>query len=211
MEMYPDSIKNLKDRDLLNRCLEGDESAWQIFYNRFFRLIKDTIKRTSCIYRIDLNQEDQKEYEQSIWALFQENDYRKLRGYRGINNCSVASWLRTCTTRATINFLVSLNRRDRLNSQNFAIADASSAGNQMRVNPEEEIATRELLDRIIQIIEKDLSVREKFFATLFWFDELTYKEISVIMNPCPPDLHLLKHRIVKKIKRLLKKIPSSSQ
>jgi RNA polymerase sigma factor (sigma-70 family) len=193
---------NISDRELLRECVYGKEWAWKIFYERFARLISATISRTASLQSVNLNHEDMEDCKQLVWASFLENEYKKLKSYKGINGCSVATWLKTCTVNATINFLTSVSRHKHLPLEGILTTE-----NRSLENPEKTATQQELWERIIQIVEKELSTRERLFAHLYWFDEVSFGEISLIMHLSTDNIYLLKHRIQKKIQQFLKEPP----
>jgi RNA polymerase sigma factor (sigma-70 family) len=194
--------QKISDNELLNECFKGSEQAWEIFHERFSRLITATITRTARVHRMNLTPEDLRDCEQTIWASLLEKDYKKLRSYRGANGCTLATWLRTCTINMTINFLVSLNR---MTYRHLPMGDTMCTGNQKKSNPEKDIEKHEILEKVVKIIQNDLSSRERLLASLYWFDEIPFDEISRIMNQSVDNLYVIKYRIQKKVQHIFEK------
>ncbi|MGA1795424.1 MAG: RNA polymerase sigma factor [bacterium] len=201
MPMELDRNQTIPNGELLKECLNGKEWAWEAFHERFSRLINATIFQTARVHWIDLKPEDMRDCEQAIWSSFLENECNKLRCYRGDNGCTLATWLRTCTVNATLNFLDALIRST---SRYVPLGENAHPVNKEIENVERHIAEQEELERVMKIIRENLTSRERLFVTFHWLDEMSFNEISPIMNLPPRNLYVLKHRIQKKIRRLLK-------
>lgn len=200
--------QNVSDNELLNECFKGSERAWEVFHERFSRLITATISRTASVHRTNLAPEDLMDCEQNIWTRLLENDYKRLRSYRGTHGCTLATWLRTCTVNMTINFLVSVNR---LTHRHIPMGDTIYAGNQKKDNPEKDIEKQEILEKLIKIIKNDLTSRERLLASLYWFEEIPFEEISRIMNQSVENLYVIKYRIQKKVQNIFKETIKSEK
>jgi RNA polymerase sigma factor (sigma-70 family) len=191
----------ISDEDLLNDCLAGNQEAWGNFYERFTRLISSVIKGTASRYGMNLSPEDLKDCEQFIWTSFFEKDFDKLRKWQ--KKCSLATWLKVCSCNATINYLNSYRRkawRQTIYDDQCALTFIDK--DCLEINSEKEVTQQEVLKKIAQIINKNLSDRERLFSNLYWYDELSFNEISKIMHISKHNLYLIRHRIIKKIKRL---------
>lgn len=201
MNFYENSV--ISDKDLLYECLQGKDWAWEIFYERFNRLISSVIRSTAIRYRMELLPEDMSDCEQAIWSSFFEKDYDKLRRFEG--RSSLATYLKVCSCNATINYIRSYRSRnfrqtalDDQPASIFADKDYPSKA------PEVMVSHQELLKKIAHIIEGHLSTRERLFATYHWFDDLSFDEIAQIMKISKHNLYLIRHRIIKKIRPFLK-------
>lgn len=195
--------QNISDENLLSECLQGKQWAWEIFHERFVRLISSIVRGTVAKYQFNLTSEDLQDCEQFIWKSLLEKDFDKLRRWK--QKCSLATWLRVCSCHAAINYLTSEQKRI---SGQTSLDDPPSLTllnkDQQNVDPEDIVAQQQMLAKIARIIEEHLSARERLFAAYYWYDELTFDEISETMHLSQQYLHLLKHRIIKKMKRFLK-------
>lgn len=204
--MNPNNGRDISDRDLLNECLQGKQQAWETFYERFVRLISSVVRGTAARYLVDLTPEDLMDCEQFIWKSLFEKDFNKLRKWQ--ERCSLATWLKVCSCNAAINYIISVQKRI---SRQIAFDDPYSmaliAKDHQKADSEKEVTQKEFVTKIMHIIEDYLSERERLFAAYYWFDEYSFEEISEIMHLSKPNLHLLKHRTKKKIKRFLKEAP----
>ena len=201
--MNANNTKNISDENLLAECIQGSQWAWEIFYERYVRLISSVVRGTVARYQFTLTLEDLQDCEQFIWNSLLEKDCDKLRRWQ--ERCSLATWLRVCSCNATINYLTSAQKRI---SRQTSLEDPPSLTlhykDQQKGDPEKDTAQQQSLAKIAHIIEEHLSSRERLFAAYFWFDELSFDEISTVMHLSKPNLHLLKHRIIKKIKGFFK-------
>ncbi len=197
--------RNLSDSELLRAFLNGDQWALEAFYERFHRLVVWVMDKTIRIsitewYPLDLTAEDRQDCEQHIWfCLLEKNGYR-LRKWR--EEISLASWIYYCAVSATQLFLKSLKRHRGREISDPPILAGSLPGS----SPEGKISRQQILEKIKDIIENRLSNRDKLFATLYWYEEATYDEISKIMHCNKAHLMVIKFRVEQKIKSLLKTI-----
>lgn len=195
---------NISDEDLLEECLECKKLAWEKFYERFSRPVYWAVNRAYKKNEKNLYAEDINDCMQSVWLSFTENDFYKLRRWRG--ECTLATWLMICSFKEAAKYFNSIIKEPSL----IPIEDDPPLPGMENCCPGKDkpdidtiIINEELLDIIQSIIEKELSNREKLFAEFYWFKGFNYKEISEIMNVSLDNCHLIKHRIEKKIKGFL--------
>lgn len=200
---YEFNNQDISDENLLSECLQGEQWAWEIFYERFTRLISSVVRGTAARYQFNLSSEDMQDCEQFIWNSFFEKDCDKLRRWK--QRASLATWLKVCSCNAAINYLTSAQKRI---SGQISLDDPPSQTllnkDEHTVDSEDKIAQQQMLARVARIIKEHLSGRERLFAAYFWHDELSFDEVSAVMHLSKQYLHLLKHRIIKKIKRFIK-------
>ncbi|MEW5804215.1 MAG: sigma-70 family RNA polymerase sigma factor [bacterium] len=180
-----------------------------MFHTRFNPAIQAAINLTADAQGVKLAREEREDCKQSLWFSLIKNNYKKLGSYRGINGCTLRSWLWVCAVNETRNYL-----KERKKHAHSSLEDSSSGENQDnsplnlsqgRESIEEEIAQNELYAIIIHIIEEHLTTRQRLFAQLYWLDGASFDEIRHIMHLQDQELYLLKHRTQKKIKQILKK------
>ena len=195
--------QNISDENLLSECLQGEQWAWEIFYERFTRLISSVVRGIAARYQYNLTSEDLQDCEQFIWKSLLEKDYDKLR--RWGQRAALATWLSVCGGNAAINYFTSIQKRiSRQTSLEDTPFTTLPDKDKQKGDSEAKADRQRVLAKIAYIIKEHLSGRERLFAACFWYDELSFDEISAIMKISKPNLHLLKHRIIKKIKRFLK-------
>ncbi|MBI4688190.1 MAG: hypothetical protein HY756_10515 [Nitrospirae bacterium] len=84
---------NYSEKELLIACTKGDKGAWDIFVGKYTDLIYHTIHKTLKMYYPCFLYQDIEDIHNSIFLSLIDNDYKKLRQYKGINGCTVSSYL----------------------------------------------------------------------------------------------------------------------
>jgi len=191
----------ISDKELLTACVDGKDWGWEIFEDKFVRLIHYYITQTAKIHNISLNQEDLEDCYQSILLSIIKDDCKRLRTFRGEHGCTLASWIRIITVRLTQNFLQSLSKRQfrDISINEPAFLDKLISQEKDMDTFEDEYIKKETWKKIIDVIENKLSSREKLFSNLYWVDGLAFEEIAEIMNLSINNLYLIRHRIQKNI------------
>jgi len=194
--------ENISDKDILTECLKGKEWAWEIFYGRFSRLVSSVVKRAALRYGSVVTHEEINDCRQSVWAAFIENDCYILKKWG--ERCSLATWLRVCSSHAAARYFGSITKQPPFTPIDFVPPMPIDINRQSSQDSFDEVSRKELLEKILDIIENRLSRQERLFAKLYWFKKLPPKEISNIMGISIENTHLLRHRAEKKIKKHIK-------
>ncbi|MGA1842474.1 MAG: RNA polymerase sigma factor [bacterium] len=205
--MHLNNNQSISDQDLLNECLEGEQWAWEAFYERFSDLISYAMKKTLQRFGVYLKEEDLEECRQYIWFSFLNKDCYALRKWE--KKSSLATWIRVCGSMSTTYFIKSRKKlyqecpiEDMPSMDRLDIDPPYGTHNETEDIPD-MLEKKEIIKKAMDIIENKLSDRERLFANLYWFDDSPYEEISKILNMSMENLYLLRHRIVKKIERYL--------
>ena len=106
----------MNDLDFVQKCVNGDSQSWNEFLTRYSRLIYKYIRsvlnsRTSC----PGHSEDV--FQELISSLIQD-DYKKLRSFKGKNGCSLATWLRQVSINFTLDYLRKVRPAFSLDAEN---------------------------------------------------------------------------------------------
>ena len=195
---------NISDKDLLNECLKGKEWAWEIFYERFSRLVSSVVKRAASRYASISTTEEMNDCRQFVWASFIEKECYILKKWG--RKCSLATWLRVCGSHAAAKYFKSAIKQLQVTSIDEIPPMSIPINVHTHRDTFDEVSMNELLEKILSIVESKLSKQERLFARLYWFNKLSFDEISKILNISLENTHLLKHRAEKKIKRYIKGI-----
>jgi len=95
----------MKDLEFVQRCVNGDKQAWDEFLKTYSRLIYSYIYSVIKIKGSILTPENINDLFQEIFLLLIKDNYRKLRSFKGLNGCSLASWLRQVVINYSIDYL----------------------------------------------------------------------------------------------------------
>jgi RNA polymerase sigma factor (sigma-70 family) len=192
----------MKDLEFVQRCTSGDKTAWDEFVEKYSRLIYKyihsvlKIKGQSAPY--DKAQAD--DIFQDIFVFLAAGDFRKLRSFRGQNNCTLASWLRQVTVNYTIDHLrrikqpVSLDAQD---EEGHALKESLIDKSQ----PASEIVLeKERLEQLSGCIDI-LSPEEQYFIELHINQGLAIEELCRYFKASRGAIDMRKNRIIERLRR----------
>ncbi len=170
------------ETEILRRIQAGDIDAVQVLFE----------EHRTKIYRVCLlytdNADDAKDVLQETFL----RAYRSIRRFRG--ESSFSTWL----TRIAINLCLNL-RRDRRSSETLdgdrLDMVVMSLPHSRPANPEENLRTRELRERIMSLVER-LPPRERMAFILKHFEQLKIREISELMHISEGTVKSFLHRAV---------------
>lgn len=96
----------MTDLEFARRCAQGSNQALTEFVNRYSRLIYNYINSVLRQNNPQLADEHNlSDIFQGIFVSLSENDFRRLKTFKGRNGCSLASWLRQVTVNYTLDYL----------------------------------------------------------------------------------------------------------
>ena len=164
------------EQELLQRCLDGNASAWEEFLERYRPLLERAVRFTflRCVYRIP--HADVENVVQDLLARLYERDCRRLRSFEG--RCPFAAWLKSLAVRITLNAIRDEKRRGR-----FGGGEIEDLGLQPAPDGEERGAPeeREEIRRLDAVLDS-LGPLQKTVLKMFYYDGLSYRQISVALG-----------------------------
>jgi RNA polymerase sigma factor (sigma-70 family) len=193
----------MDDRDFVKRCAAGEKKAQDEFLARFSRLIYGYIHATLKSKGFRGDPETADELFQEVIVLLFKDDSEKLRAFKGINNCSLASWLRVVTVNFTLNYIrkkhpISLEEEseDGLMLKDIIPADAPLASASL-ARKEQLIS----LQDCIQVLTAD----EKYFIELHFNKGLDLESLTGHFSVSRSALDMRKSRIMERLRDCFKK------
>ena len=179
------------DRQLLNRCLEHDEGAWNDFVDRFLGLICHVVHHAAYSRSVPLTAEDVEDVCAEILLQFVAQDYAILRRFRG--KASLATYITVIARRICVRELVRRNFAAELGHMNAHIATKSGAD--IPASPEQRVEN----DEEVQFMIDGLGPKEAAVVRMYHLDGKTYREISeavgIAENSVGPTLHRARDRL----------------
>ncbi|HVE43288.1 MAG TPA: RNA polymerase sigma factor [Planctomycetota bacterium] len=164
------------EQELLQRCLDGDSSAWEEFLERYRPLLERTVRYTflRCVYRIP--HADVENVVQDLLARLYEKDCRRLRTYQG--RCPFPAWLKSLAVRITLNTI-----RDEKLRGRFGGGELEDLGLQAAPDATEQSAPeeREEIRRLDAVLDS-LGPLQKTVLKMFYYDGLSYRQISASLK-----------------------------
>jgi len=183
-----------KEKDLIAGCLAREKPAWDAFVVQYSALVYHTIRKTLTLHHA-LPQDDLVEdLHQDFFLRLCENDFRKLRQFKGDRGCSLASWLRMIASRLTIDFL------RKQESIPASLVDGPTA----RADPSAALIILEEERLVAQAIEA-LSPRDRLFVELCFRRGLPPEETAAILRMSVGTVYTQKSRILAKLREVLEK------
>ena len=167
------------DYNLVLRLKDKDEEAFNVLYERYFRLVKHV---TLQIIPSDNIAEDI--VQQTFIKM-----YNNIDSYK--NDVSFSAWLCTIAKNLALNEMKKQSRLTQL--PEYEVKDDSSS-------PSGEYQSKELIQQIKDL----LGVKDYNLLMLRLYHGLSYKELSDMTGETIAALTNRYHRAVKKVKKLLK-------
>jgi RNA polymerase sigma factor (sigma-70 family) len=194
----------LSEGDLLKKCLHGDRDAWEAFVTKFSNLIYHSLHQTFRSKNLSLDSQIADDLYQDVFLSLYGNNFKKLRQFKGKNNCSLASWLRMITSRTAIDFMRSHKSHVPLKSASADEDDMTDTLSNGRELPDKSIERLEWYQLLRGLI-KGLSPKDRYLFELWVNQELADKEIAQILNLSIDAVYMRKNRLKEKLKTIITK------
>ncbi len=188
------------DSSLIKDCISGKQEAWNVFVERFSRLVYYSINKVT--YVCNLNQDDIEDIFSGVFLSLLENDYNKLKRFEGKKGCTLSSWIRLITIRHSIDFLRKQKNQISIDNETYTsrILNNSLADNKLSIIERMELSENE---RIIKKTIELLPSSDRLFMELYYNKELPPEDIADIMNISVNTVYSKKNRIRGKLVKIL--------
>ena len=191
------------DFSLVNDCVNGKREAWDFFVQRFSKLIYHAINKALKSYACNLPQEDIEDIYNGVFLSFIENDFKKIRQFKGKMGCSLSSWVRLITIRHTIDFLRVQRQHSSLDDINAATGSMTEALHDKNPSVQEHLELSET-EKIMKECIEDLPPSDRLFMALYYEKELPPEKIADVINVSVNTIYSKKKRIREKLEKILK-------
>ena len=220
---------NHSEKDMLNDIFRGDKKAKEAFVKKYTKDIYKTIHHRLIKYKDDFLYHEEEEIYTSFFLYLFENNYKKLKSFRGKNNCSLKTWLQTVTLNFTRNEIKKEKKRHKSHIPIDTIEDFSHynkikkdsslypvsgkktqerleclRAKNRQVEPDVEFEKREN-EKILKELKEDLNTEDRLFLKLYFEKRLSPKEIAKILNITESTVYSKKSRIIDKLRKIAKK------
>jgi RNA polymerase sigma factor (sigma-70 family) len=191
-----------RDRRLVDECIKGSQMALENFVVRFSRLVYHTVYTTLLRRNLYCEPMDLEDLHSEVFlSLFKER-CGKLKQYRGLNQCSLATWLRTIAAHRTLDFL---KKQRRLGEVAVPVHDELPVAK----TPSSHVSPHDLLERkerklVIQELIQGLPREDQLLLKLCYEEDLPPKEASKTLNISLAALYSRHNSIKKKILKSLR-------
>ena len=154
---------------LISRCLKKDKKAWDLFVQRYSKLIYWAIRKRSAASSFELSQNDIDYIFQEVFLSILEGD--KLLQLK--DSKAIPGWLVIIASNKTVDFM-----RRRIRDNERLIPDMPILSSS---DFKQELVHRDLLNTISNIIDR-LPSKEKIIISLNLLKGRTHKETAGIIN-----------------------------
>lgn len=192
----------MDDESLIHGCINQDKKSWDLFVERYSKLIYSTLHHALGEKGITDKKDIVDELFNETFIALMKDNAKKLQQFQG--RCSLASWIRLITTNVAIDYLRRLKPvtasldDDPEEGPSLAdvIADEKTHGIRETLSSEEE---KEIFSRIF----KELDVKDQLLLRLLFIDETSPEETAEIMGLTKEAIYMRKSRLVDELKRLI--------
>jgi len=190
----------MNDFEFIQRCIRSDDLAWDEFLKKYSRLIYNYIRSVLNIHGSVSGQHSVEDiFQEIIFSLIKDN-FAKLKSFKGINQCSFASWLRQVTINSTIDHL----RKPRANV--YSLDDVNTQGGSFneivpdrKALPPDTLISKEKAGALGDCI-RQLGVEDKYLLELNLHWGLSLDEIKEHLNISRGALDMRKNRLIQRLK-----------
>ncbi len=155
------------DRELLQRCLAGEDSAWRTFVDRFVGVVTHVVNHVADCRGVVLTPADREDYIGEVLLTILSDDMAVLRRFRGAS--SLATYLTVIARRVATR---------RLMRQTGVTPLAEVAHVVSEENNEQRIDNAEQVEQMLG----DLPTHEAEVIRLYHLQGKSYQEISRVVD-----------------------------
>ena len=196
------SIPEVPETELLARCLDGDKQAWESFVLKYSRLVRHSLFHTLRHKNPPIESDTIDDLHQDVFSCLVEDNFKKIRQFKGKNGCSLASWIRVIAVRKALDYLrkerATVSTRNDPNALENPIGDPYE-----KRSSEDEFLRAEEIEIMGDVIRR-LHPRHRFFIELYYRQGSPIEEISEIMKLDPNAVYQLQHRVKERIREILR-------
>lgn len=189
----------LSDHEIVANCIDDPSGqVWEWFVKKYSRLIWHSIHKTFKLYSYKASSEDCEDIYGAIFVSLVEDDFKRLKTFKGEGACSLSTWLSVIAVRKAIDYL----RRDNA----YKMEDLADIGPEIlgqirdtKYCPAKvfELAQRETL--VGEAVER-LKPEDKTIASML-LSGMDAVDIAESLGVEAGYVHSRKHRIVEKIRK----------
>jgi RNA polymerase sigma-70 factor (ECF subfamily) len=161
----------------VEKCISGDSRAWQRLIDLYGPRVYGAIRYFMRSYRESLPEEDSLNIYQEVFLDLCSNDFRKLKTFKA--GGKLATWLFTVARRQCLDYVRAITRKKRT-PLTFAEPEILNLGRPLG-SQEDPIAATEDREAVLKAMDR-MTYRSKLLLVLFYFEGLSYEEISEVMG-----------------------------
>jgi len=184
---------------LLNECLQGNRSSWAQLVNQYSRYVYFLIHATAKKHGANLQDDEAADLHNDFFVAIMEDDFRRLRAFKGHNGCSLRSWLRVIVIRRTID---SLRKRKKV----FSLTSSEDSPQIELVDddndPLHHLLEKEQSTRRAQLerLTHQLSSTDRLLLEMIYVKKLKAEEIAAALRIKKGAVYTRKTRLIQRLK-----------
>ena len=182
----------LEDAELILSMLKDEPGAWQLFGERFDRLVRHWIANVTRRFSSMVSLDDQAEIRAIFYESLVANDKRKLRMFDPERGNRLSTWIALLVGNCARDYL----RRLRREPEKAPIADHAEDERLTSwfPDPYEQAMWRERAE-IAELGLADCSEKDRHLAELYFGEGMEPAEIASVMRISVKTVHTKKHKI----------------
>jgi RNA polymerase sigma-70 factor, ECF subfamily len=192
--VFPVSLRELSDIQLLRRVLRQDEPAWTEFMRRFRPLIFRCISKVVGRYDAVLSSADPDEIFGEVLLAIVRDDFRKLRLWDSRRGTKLSSWLGMIATNTSYDYLRGTARRPILDR----IDGVPDMFDPTERSPLDEILEQERRAELNDLLS-DYSDKDRTFVALYYAQGLDAEEVADEMGISVKTVYSKKHKLLTRL------------
>ena len=163
----------MDERQLIDRCIRGEASAWDLLVREFGPFVHDAARFTLRRVLGSARDEDIENVYQGVLLGLCDREAHRLKHFQG--RSSFRTWVTSVTVRFALNYIRTEKRKGSLRTVSLDEAAPEL--------PDEGLFSGDFGDkeRLHRALEK-IPPREKLILKLFYFDGLSYRTIAEILK-----------------------------
>jgi len=182
----------MNDAELIKRCLSKDKKAWNLFIQKYSRLIYWAIQKRLSLSGFSCNQADIEDIFQDVFVtILRDNKLLQLK-----NAQYLAGWLSMIASSRAVDFM-----RRKAHREHSLVVDPPALKD---ITLTQQLSDRDFAAQIKEIVAS-LSDRERIIISLNVLEGKTHKEIAHIVGSPINTISTVIARTKEKIKNKLRK------
>lgn len=173
------SQTDVSDQELIQQCLRRESGAWELFVEKYFRLVVHVVRDTLKNATGRVSEADVDDLAMEVYAHILENDYQVLRNLREPYN--LKGWLSVSARNRALGHATRRPARTvSLDAFEGGPDAAPTLANALGGTTDDTADRIEALRQIID--ESPLTPREMLLITLSFYERKSYREIATFLG-----------------------------
>ena len=183
----------MDDLDIIQKLKSGDDETFRLVVEKYQKLV------LNCSYKFLRNKESAEDLTQEVFLEV----FESIHAFKG--NSRISTWIYRIAVTKSLNRLKHLKRKKRY-AMLVSLFDRDAAEERFaapeHMSPHHELEHRERAE-ILHRALGTLPDNQRIAFTLSKYEEMSYEEISMIMNTSIPSVESLIHRAKTNLKKKL--------